>query len=73
MGLSGLKTPLNEFSSFFSGCKYSQKTAIQIVHYSICYLIDKVLRLNYTDTGIILCTAKNSKVILQHSPVRSFV
>ena len=37
MGLSGLKTPLNEFSSFFSGCKYSQKTAIQIVHY---YLID---------------------------------
>lgn len=40
MGLSGLKTPLNEFSSFFSGCKYSQKTVIQIVHYLICYLID---------------------------------
>lgn len=40
MGLSGLKTPLNEFSSLFLGCKYSQKTAIQIVHYSICYLID---------------------------------
>lgn len=40
MGLSGLKTPLNKFSSFFLGCKYSQKTAIQIVHYSICYLIN---------------------------------
>lgn len=40
MGLSGLKTPLNEFSSFFQDVNIHKKTAVQIVHYSICYLID---------------------------------
>lgn len=43
MGLSGLKTPLNEFSSFFQDAnihKNSDSDCTQIVHYSICYLID---------------------------------